>query len=335
LNRRYPHDYNTVPRLYFWLFHLLWLFPWSVYFPAIFKLSFKPVDRAGQTRLLAVCWIGFLLLFFTFSTTQEYYSMPCYPAFGLLLGSAMAAGSERIRRGTRILCVVAACAALACIAILVLVRNVPTPADISVALGYHPKAYTLSLGHMEDLTLGSFAYLRFPLAVAAVAFLIGVVGTWRWRGQRAFLAIAVMMVVFFHAARIAMVRFDPFLSTRPLAEVILHGPPGQLISSKPYYAFSSVWFYTNRKVLILNGRYNNLEYGSYAPGAPDVFIDDSRVKTLWQEPARYYLVAEAGQAPRLESVLGEAQWNLLARSGGKILLTNHPLPSGGALPGGP
>jgi 4-amino-4-deoxy-L-arabinose transferase-like glycosyltransferase len=335
LNRRYPHDYNTVPRLYFWLFHLLWLFPWSVYFPAIFKLSFKPVDRAGQTRLLAVCWIGFLLLFFTFSTTQEYYSMPCYPAFGLLLGSAMAAGSERIRRGTRILCVVAACAALACIAILVLVRNVPTPADISVALGYHPKAYTLSLGHMEDLTLGSFAYLRFPLAVAAVAFLIGVVGTWRWRGQRAFLAIAVMMVVFFHAARIAMVRFDPFLSTRPLAEVILHGPPGQLISSKPYYAFSAVWFYTNRKVLILNGRYNNLEYGSYAPGAPDVFIDDSRVKTLWQEPARYYLVAEAGQAPRLESVLGEAQWNLLARSGGKILLTNHPLPSGGALPGGP
>ena len=70
LNLRYPRDYNTVPRLYFWLFHLIWLFPWSVYIPAIFKLSFKPVDRAGQTRLLAVCWIGFLLIFFTFSTTQ-------------------------------------------------------------------------------------------------------------------------------------------------------------------------------------------------------------------------------------------------------------------------
>ena len=34
LNLRYPRDYNTVPRLYFWLFHLLWFFPWSVYFPA-------------------------------------------------------------------------------------------------------------------------------------------------------------------------------------------------------------------------------------------------------------------------------------------------------------
>ena len=28
LNLRYPRDYNTVPRVYFWLFHLLWLFPW-------------------------------------------------------------------------------------------------------------------------------------------------------------------------------------------------------------------------------------------------------------------------------------------------------------------
>ena len=72
---RYPHDYNTVPRLYFWLFHLLWLFPWSVYLPAVFKLSFKPVARAGRTRLLALCWTGFLLVFFTFSTTQEY--CPC------------------------------------------------------------------------------------------------------------------------------------------------------------------------------------------------------------------------------------------------------------------
>src|SRR4029077_3081393 len=73
LNLRYPRDYNTVPRLYFWLFHLLWLFPWSVYLPAIAKLSFKPADRAGRTRLLALCLTGFVLVFFTFSTTQEYY----------------------------------------------------------------------------------------------------------------------------------------------------------------------------------------------------------------------------------------------------------------------
>ncbi|MBV8896568.1 MAG: glycosyltransferase family 39 protein, partial [Acidobacteriaceae bacterium] len=72
LNLRYPRDYNTVPRVWFWLFHLLWLFPWSVYFPAVFRQSFRPVDRAGRARLLALCWIGCVLIFFTFSTTQEY-----------------------------------------------------------------------------------------------------------------------------------------------------------------------------------------------------------------------------------------------------------------------
>ena len=127
LNLRYPRDYDTVPRLYFWLFHLAWLFPWSVYFPAVAKLSFKPTDRAGKTRLLALCWAGFILIFFTFSTTQEYYSMPCYAAFALLLGSAMAMGGSWVRRGTRVLAAIAACAAIVIFAILILVRHVPTP----------------------------------------------------------------------------------------------------------------------------------------------------------------------------------------------------------------
>src|SRR5581483_8207055 len=113
LNLRYPRDYNTVPRLYFWLFHLIWLFPWSVYFPAIFRLSYRPLDRAGKARLLAACWTLVVLVFFTFSTTQEYYSMPCYPALALLLGSAMAIGGKWIERGTRVLCVLCGVAAVA------------------------------------------------------------------------------------------------------------------------------------------------------------------------------------------------------------------------------
>src|SRR5256886_6978454 len=288
LTLRYPRDYNTAPRLWFWLFHFLWLFPWGVYFPAVARLSYKPLDREGRARLLALCWTGFILVFFTFSTTQEYYSMPCYPALALLLGSAMAIGGDWIRRGTRVLCSIALLAAITTFGIFVAVRHVPAPGDISQALGHHPSAYTLSLGHMMDLTFDSFAYLRLPLVVASLAFLAGAVGTFRWVGQRAFLSAALMMIVFFHAARLALVVFDPFLGSRPLAEAILKSPPGTLINNRGYYAFSSVTFYTNRDALILNGHYFNLEYGSYAPGSPDVFIDDARFKQLWTEPQRYY-----------------------------------------------
>ena len=38
-------------------------------------------------RLMTACWIGAVMIFFTFSTTQEYYSMPIYPALALLIGS--------------------------------------------------------------------------------------------------------------------------------------------------------------------------------------------------------------------------------------------------------
>src|SRR5437867_10550705 len=236
LNLRYPRDYNTVPRVWFWLFHFLWLFPWSVYFPTVAKLSFRPVDRAGRARLLTICWIGFILVFFTLSTTQEYYSMPCYPAMALLLGSAMAEDGNWIRRGTHVLSAITGCAALACITIFFLVRNLPAPGDISSALGHHPSVYTLSLGHMMDLTFDS-----------------------------------------------------------------------------------------NRDALNLNGRYFNLEYGSYAPGAPDVFIDDARFKSLWYEPHRYYLVAYQSELKHFEELIGRDHLHIVTASGGKVLLTNHAL----------
>ncbi len=325
LNLRYPRDYNTVPRLYFWLFHLLWLFPWSVYLPAVAKLSFKPVDRAGRTRLLALCWTGFVLIFFTFSTTQEYYSMPCYPALALLLGSAMVTDDRWIRRGTRLLSAIAGCAALLAIVLFFVTRHMPTPGDISLALSKHPGAYTLSLGHMEDLTLPSLAYLLLPLFAAAIAFSIGALGTFKATGQRAFLAAALMMVLFFHAARMAMTVFDPFLSSRPLAEAILKSPEGTLIVDRHYYYFSSIFFYTDRSALLLNGRFFNLEYGAYAPGVPDVFINDAQFKDLWLKPERYYIVVKDSAKPRLENLVGSQNLNLVAASGGKVVLTNHPI----------
>jgi len=326
LNRRYPRDYNTVPRLWFWLFHLLWLFPWSVYFPAVARLRFRGPDRAARTRLMALCWTGFILVFFTFSTTQEYYSMPCYPALALLLGAAIAQGGSLVRLGTRVAAAIASLAFVIVTAILFLVRGLPTPGDISVALHQQTDiyaVYTLSLGHMADLTLSAFAYLRLPLTVAAVALLIGAVGGWRFQGRKAVFALAAMMVVFFHAARLAQAVFDPYMGSRPLAQALLQAPPGKLIVDDQYYAFSSVFFYTNRTALLLNGRINNLEYGSYAPGAPNVFLGDQQFQSLWPSPQRYYLVAEGPQIPRFERLVGKPNLHVVAESGGKYLFCNQ------------
>jgi hypothetical protein len=324
LNMRYPRDYNTVPRVWFWLLNLVWLFPWSAYLPAALKESYSAQSRPSRARLMAICWIGVVMVFFTFSTTQEYYSMPIYPALALLLGSAIASRGTRVRAGTLILQGISTVLCFALAIVLMIVWRQPLHGDISQALTQHPEMYTLSMGHMGDLTLNAFAYLKLPLAMATLAFAAIAAGlaVWRNNTNRAVMAVAVGMIIFFQAARLALVRFDGYLGSYPLAQSLMKSPPGQLVEANSYYAFSSVFFYTGRTALLLNGRNNNLEYGSYAPGAPNVFIDDAKFSALWQSPSRCYLLAYGSEKARLENLVGVSNLHVVAENAGNYLFTN-------------
>jgi hypothetical protein len=327
LNIRYPRDYNTVPRLWFWLLHVAWLFPWSLTLIYAFRHSYRSVSRKGKVRLMALIWISFVMLFFTLSTTQEYYSLPIYPALAMLLGSDLATREGYPRVARLVLASVLGAGLCAIAFLLVWTAKFPTPGDISVALTQNPDLYTLSLGHMSDLTLRAFAYLRAPLVLAGFGLLIGVVGVGRVRKTGVTVALlAVMMVAFIQAARLALVVFDPYLGSKPLADALMRSQPGNLIEGDAYYAFSSVFFYTNRSALLWNGRSNNLEYGSNAPNAAQVFIDDVKLKDLWSGGQRTYLLVWGSDLPHLRDLLGE-QINVVASSGGNYLLSNQTNPS--------
>lgn len=307
LNMRHPRDYNTVPRLAFWLFHLLWIFPWSVWFLRVFRKPADLSDRARRTRLLCFCWAGFVLIFFTFSTTQEYYSMPCYPALALLLAPVLTTS-----RGIQIL---SALISIVLFTLFALTRSYATPGDISQALTLNPEAYTLSLGHLRDLTLPAFAYLRTPLLLAAIAFAIATAGR--------VLALTTAMILFFHAARLALITFDPYLSSRPLAQALKQSPAGEVIIDNQYYTFSSIFFYADlKRAWLLNGRLNNLEYGSYAPNAPQVFLNDDQFVEKWRSPQLHYLFIEGPSVPRLKA---RVELYPVHSSGGKFLFANHSL----------
>jgi hypothetical protein len=178
---------------------------------------------------------------------------------------------------------------------------------------------------MEDLTVPAMAYLRLPLALATAAFLFGSMGTLRNRGRSAFFAMALMMVLFCQAARLALVAFDPYLTSKPLADAINKSPQGQLIVDHHYYTYSSVFFYTNRTAFLLNGRFNNLVYGSYAPGAPNVFLTDAEFRERWNTPDRYYFVVDETGMERIQPLVPTIRANLVIASGKKYVVTNHPL----------
>ena len=327
LNMRYPRDYNTVPRVWFWLLHFAWLFPWSLTLHIALRRGFVSEPelntRAGRTRLLALVWILFILCFFTLSTTQEYYSLPIYPALTMLLSYHLASRETYPKPARIVLASILGLSLGAILFLLIYTAKVPTPGDISAALTQNPDLYTLSLGHMGDLTLKSFAYLRVPLVVAGCGFLVGVIGLLRVRKTGATVAVlTVMMLVFLQAARLALIKFDPYLSSYQLADALKKSPPGDLIEGDAYYAFSATFFYTNQQALLWNGRSANLEYGSYAPRAKQVFIGDSELKNHWDSPHRTYLLTYGTDMPHLKDLLDQ-RFRIVAASGGNYLLSNQ------------
>lgn len=321
-NARWPRDYNTVPRIWFWLYHLIWFFPWSFLLIGTRAKQFTASTRLGRLQVLCLVWIGVIMMFFTFSTTQEYYSMPIYPALALLIGVAMTKRWRGALVASRIAGVITGLAFLACAAILVRVRNLPAPGDISDALSNNPDVYTLSLGHMADLTFAAFAYLRLPLALAAGAFLLGTIALWMRKESWRYGGAVLMMVAFFQAARLAMVTFDPYLSSYPEAAALNRLPKGTLVFNGQYYDYSAIPFYTNYNPLLLNGRYFNLEYGSYAPDAAPVFIDNQQFVKLWNTASPVYVVTYVEKQADLEKLVGAAHLHTVMHSGGKELLTN-------------
>ena len=60
LGERFPHDYNKLPFVAYWLLHLVWLFPWSLFLPAVARrrledppqLAAAPAPRRRPDRRL-------------------------------------------------------------------------------------------------------------------------------------------------------------------------------------------------------------------------------------------------------------------------------------------
>jgi len=340
IGKRYPADYDTVPLLLFLALHVVWLFPWSFFLPLAIKdlpRRVRKLDREQRIILFFAMWAVLIIVFFSFSTTQEYYTMPAYPAFALLIGRAIANREQRADEAGNKSPLLITQAALAVFGLLVFAagayalvttRQMSVEGDISTALDRNPDAYALSLGHVLDLTPQSLAALRAPIVGTALTF--GVFTTLalllRWKGKQfaSNLCMALTMAAFLFFAHQSLVVFEPYLSSRTLAETISSEyKDGEIIIiNGEYEGGSSLNFYTRKMVYILNGRSSNLEYGSYFQDAPQIFLTTGDLARLWNEPARVYLLIDASKLGELTVEL-PAPAHRFAESGGKLILTNH------------
>jgi 4-amino-4-deoxy-L-arabinose transferase-like glycosyltransferase len=339
IGKRYPADYDTVPLPLFLGLHLVWLFPWTLFFPlALRELPgrLKNLNREQNSTLFLIVWAAMVILFFCFSTTQEYYTMPSYPAFALLIGSGLAKAEARITTGSRERLLSAGQIALAALGLMVFIagaagfwftRHIAIEGDIAATLTRNPDAYALSLGHVLDLTPRSLAELRLPIVGTALTFLIGSISALVLRRLGKHTAstvlLAFMMAGFFFFARLSMGTFEPYLSSRVLAESIdrEYLPGDIIVINGEYEGGSSLNFYTRKTVHILNGRSANLQYGSYFADAPNIFLNDSDLARIWSGSARVFLFTDSSKEDELTRAAGGPVYQF-AESGGKLILTN-------------
>ncbi len=240
-----------------------WTTPPARMWPSyVLRLKF----RVRSIWLLSL-FAGFILVFFSISTNQEYYTFPAWPPL-LILAAGMLAGIEENRSpssGKSLLstawltgahAVFTVAGALAAVGLgwgLWESRHLPYVSDIGTLLAHRDVGdYTLSMSHIFDLTGPSFAALRLPAALAAITLLIGpaigLVLRLKKKHLAATVSLALTSAIFLIAAHIAFARFEPMLSSKQLADTIVQrgSSADSLIIYGDQSDASSVVFYTHK-----------------------------------------------------------------------------------------
>ncbi len=361
LGRRYPHDYNKLPGYLFWGLHLVWLFPWSLYWPATLysawrkhrasssKLSWKRcrhLNFSGKTTLLLALYGGFILFFFSLSTNQEYYTYPAYLPLLILTAMALAkletdvateSAAEQsvdmrwLEVSHALFALVGLGAAAALGYGLWASRHLPYVEDIGALLAHRDVGgYSLSMSHFFDLTGPSFAALRLPSVLAAITLLLGPSLAWWMRARKQHLSAtfttAMTAAMFLVAAQIAYTRFEPMLSSRAIADTInaISAPNNVLLLYGDQSYGSSIIFYTQRRALLVNGRTSSMEWGSDYPDAPHIFLDDAQLLAIWGTGPRKFLFVPPDYREHVAKLLGKRSY-LVQELSDKELLTDRPL----------
>jgi 4-amino-4-deoxy-L-arabinose transferase-like glycosyltransferase len=357
LGKRYPRDYSKLPATLYWTLHLVWLFPWSLYLPAAVTTAvgawrgrrgssgrvqsgeLRVSDFASRTRMLCCIWAGVVLIFFALSTNQEYYTFPAYLPLLLLLADGVAECERtecegRVRAGwlttsAGLLAVIGIAASTALLIGLWKSRNLPFEGDIGNVLGKQDlDAYQLSMSHILDLSYASFAALRLPAALAAVVLLVAPFTSFILRVFRrhcsATWVLGAGFAVFLVAAHIALGRFGPYLSSKQLAQEIgVRARPEDKVMIYGDQAFgSSLLFYLQRPIDLVEGRTTSMWFGSTFADAPKIYLSDADLQRDWAGSGRVFLFVPPYEKARVDELL-PAKF-VIAELSGKYVYSNQP-----------
>ncbi|HSW39753.1 MAG TPA: glycosyltransferase family 39 protein, partial [Acidobacteriota bacterium] len=298
IGRRQPVDYESISVLLFWGLVLVWLFPWSAFFPALrhcFRHSNDAEPDAGGALRLSLSWMAVVLVFFTFSSRIEHYAMPIFPPLALLIGivlsseGAVAARARiSVRRGFAFLGLTGGVIlALLLSAAAVWLAGGFSGQSLSEAATVRLDAYKFYFAPLFEMPPHILDQLLVPLIGTGCVFALGLTGAW-WlnrRGTRfaAVVLLNLMMAAFCIFAYRSLGITEEILSSRQFGRELqrLHDPGDTLVVLGDYETANSINFYSPHRLHVYEGSAALLEWGMRYPDAPDLMVDGDRLGRLW------------------------------------------------------
>jgi hypothetical protein len=129
------------------------------------------------------------------------------------------------------------------------------------------------------------------------------------------------MVSVLYAVQAALVIFSPVISSKPLANAIRQAgfAPEDIVEiNGEYESGSTLNFYLEHEVRILNGHSADLWYGSLFPDSPKIFDDNASFTKLWMGQNRVFLLSPRDDIPKIVE-----NGRLIAAGGGKVVMSNR------------
>lgn len=344
LGKRQPMDYESISLPIFWLLVLAWLFPWSVFLPALRHVWRNSSDRENTSRdavKLCFCWAFVVLVFFSVSSRIEHYSMPIFPPLAMLIGAALSSenvmtklAEKTIKRGFIFLSSLGGAAALLLVTGgLLLASGVlgvageagQSQAETSARL----HSYKYYFAPLFEMPPDIVSRLKMPFFGTLAIISLGFIGAWlfarRNRLMAAVLALNLTMAGFCFFTWQSLGICEGFISSRQFGQKLneLYRPGDAAVVLGDFETANSINFYATVPLYVYKGSAVLLSQGMTYPDAPQMLLEPASFTGMWEGNRRTFLLAPEDV---LTSLNLSSAWPVM-RSSSRVLICNQKIGS--------
>jgi 4-amino-4-deoxy-L-arabinose transferase-like glycosyltransferase len=331
---RFPrHEFLSLP--VFLILTFLWTFPWIAIVPQALKRAAHRLfhgDWRLSPDLLPCLWMVLVIGLFSAARLRlEYYALPAIPAFALLVGKfwdeMLVTGADRPSMRASVIALSVMSALLVSCALVSYVVLGPGKELVFKAVA---ELWPLAGWTSGPEQVAALERIRIPsLAAMVLAAVFTIAAAWALVRSRSVVAcgfMAAMMVPLFLFVHHGFLVMEPFMSTRPIAEMVNRsaGPADVVVVQDPaeYMWIGGITYYTKRMVHVLKRPdYDRVPAHRREPA--DRFLDLQGLAALWKSGKRVLLVANEDLAAQLRfQLLAGGPVGVIGRCAGVMVLSN-------------